>query len=117
MRKMKLMMSVSGLIAIIPVAIYVVLYPKMPDTVPIHYDGSMADRFVSKSSFEVILLSILGCLGFILMKLLQILLQKAMVHRYIEHSDGVRRIWNIATLVVTLTFTAISSYSLIRMIW
>jgi uncharacterized membrane protein len=116
MHKTKLTMIISGLVALIPVVIYVFLYSKMPDTVPIHYDGNIADRFVSKSSFEVILLSGLGCVGFILMKLLQVLLQQAFARNYIEHPVVVSRIWNLAIAAVTLVFASISSYTLISMV-
>jgi hypothetical protein len=116
MHKSKLTMIISGLVALIPVVIYLFLYSQMPDTVPMHYEGNMADRFVSKSSFEVVLLSGLGCLGFILMKLLQLLLGQAFARSYIEHPVAVSRIWNVAIVVVTLVFASISSYTLISMV-
>lgn len=117
MFKTKLTMILSFVIALIPVVLYLLLYSTMPDTVPIHYDGSVADRFVSKSSFEVILLSGLGCIGFIIMKLLQILLRKAFVRSYIENTVAASRIWNIAIVVVTVVFSTIGSYALISMVW
>jgi uncharacterized membrane protein len=114
--KTKLTMILSSVVALIPVAIYLFLYSKMPDTVPIHYDGNMADRFVSKASLEVILQSGLGCLGFVIMKLLQFLLQKAFIQSSNEHSAALSKIWNIAILVVTVVFAGISSYTFIRMV-
>ncbi|MNO37028.1 hypothetical protein D3C76_271050 [compost metagenome] len=114
--KNKLTMILSGVVALVPIAIYLFLYSSMPDTVPIHYDGNMADRFVSKSSFEVILQSGLGCLGFIIMKLLQILLEKAFIQSSNEPSAALSRIWNMAILVVTVVFAGISSYTFIRMV-
>ena len=114
--KTKLMMILSGVVALIPVAIYLFLYSKMPDRVPIHYDGNMSDSFVSKSSLEVILQSGLGCLGFIIMKFLQFLLQKAFIQSSNEPSAALSRIWNIAILVVTVVFAGISSYTFIRMV-
>lgn len=117
MFKNKQTMIISGVVALIPVVIYLFLYSKMPDLVPIHYDGNRVDRFVSKSSFEVILLSGLGCLGFIIMKSQQLLLQKAFILSYNKNPETVNRIWNIAIVVVTVVFAAISSYALIRMVW
>lgn len=114
--KNKLMMILSGVVSLIPVAIYLFLYSKMPDRVPIHYDGNIADRFVSKSSLEVILQSGLGCLGFMIMKLLQFLLQKAFIQSSNEPSAALSKIWSIATLVVTVVFAGISSYTFIRMV-
>lgn len=117
MSNTKLTMIISGAVALIPVLIYLFLYSKMPESVPIHYDGNRVDRLVSKSSFEVILLSGLGCLGFILMKSQQLLLQKVFILSYKKNPAAVSRVWNVSVLVVTAVFTSISSYALVRIIW
>ncbi|WP_313640000.1 hypothetical protein MHH52_04480 [Paenibacillus sp. FSL K6-0276] len=50
------------------------------------------------------------------MKILQSLLQKAFIQNSNEHSAALSRIWNIAIVVVTVVFAAISSYALISMV-
>lgn len=116
MFKSKPTLMICCLAAIFPFILYIYLYPSMPDIVPIHYTGSIADRFVMKSSFEVVLLSGIGVLGFIFMKLLQLLLRKVFLRSYIENLAVVSRIWNVATMFVTLVLAAISIYALMSMV-
>lgn len=53
MFKTKPAMILSVVAALIPLVIYLFLYSRMPDTVPIHYDSNFADRFVSKSALRL----------------------------------------------------------------
>lgn len=109
-------MIVSSIAALVPVILYLYLYSRMPDFVPIHYDGATADRFVDKNSHEVILLSLFGWFGFIFISLLHLLLRKVFVHSYIENLALVYRIWNAATMLVTIGFAAISVCALLAMV-
>jgi hypothetical protein len=116
MFKSKLTMTICCVAAMIPLAFYFYLYPQMPDFVPIHYDGATADRFVNKSSFQVILLSGFGWIGFLIMRLLHLFLRKVFLSSYIENVAAVNRIWNAATIVVTIVFAVISTYALTAMV-
>ncbi|GGF84090.1 hypothetical protein GCM10010912_31630 [Paenibacillus albidus] len=117
MFKSKPTMLISCIAALVPLGLYLYLYPQMPVFVPIHYNGETPDRFVDKASMEVILLSVLGWLGFILMKLLRVLLQKMLLSSYMENIAAVHRIWNAATLLVTIGLAATSTFALTEMVW
>jgi hypothetical protein len=88
----------------------------MPDFVPIHYDGAVADRFVDKGSCEVLFMSLFGWFGFAFIRLLQLLLRKLFLRSYIENLAINHRIWNAATLLVTVGFSVMSVFALLAMV-
>lgn len=116
MFKRRLTMTISTVAATLPVILYLYLYSQMPDFVPIHYDGEVADRFVNKSSYEVVLLSLFGWFGFSFIQLLRFVLKKIFFRSYIENLAVLHRVWNAATLLVTLVFAAVSLCALFNMI-
>lgn len=116
MFKSRLTMLLSSAAAIVPIVLYFYLYPRMPDFVPIHYNGATADRFVDKWSVDVALLCLLSWFGFGFMRLLQFLLQKIFLNSYIHNVAFIHRIWNAATLLVTAGFAAISVCALLAMV-
>ncbi|UQZ34968.1 hypothetical protein C2I18_16435 [Paenibacillus sp. PK3_47] len=116
MFKRRLTMSLSIIAAMIPFILYLFLYPRMPVFVPIHYNGDVADRFVNKSSVEVLLLSLLGWFGFIVIRLLRFALTRMFFRSYIENLAVLHRIWNAAALLVTLGFASISVCALFEMV-
>ncbi|WP_019913408.1 DUF1648 domain-containing protein [Paenibacillus sp. HW567] len=116
MFKSKQTMIISSIAAMIPILLYIYLYPKMPDFVPIHYDGATADRFVNKWSTELLLICLFGWFGFIFIRLLHLLLRKLFLKSYIQDLALISRIWNAATLLVTVGFSAISVYALLAMV-
>lgn len=115
MFKKRFTMTLSIIAAMIPVILYLYLYPQMPDFVPIHYDGEVADRFVSKDSHEVILLSLFGWFGFVFIQVLRFVLSKIFLRSYIENLAVLHRVWNAAALLVTLGFASISVCALFNM--
>lgn len=116
MFKNRITFSLSAVAATIPVLFYIYLYRRMPDFVPVHYDGAVADRFALKGSYEIILISLLGWLGFGMIKLLQLLLRRLFLRSYIENLAVVHRVWNAATLLVTAGFSVLAIYALLAMV-
>ncbi|WP_342564405.1 hypothetical protein NST84_04300 [Paenibacillus sp. FSL R7-0345] len=116
MFKNKMTISISFIAATVPIILYMVLYRRMPDFVPVHYDGAVADRFVVKDSYEVILISLLGWLSFGMIRLLQLLLRRLFLRSYIENLAQVHRIWNAAVLLVTILFSVLSVFALLAMV-
>lgn len=115
MFKSRLTMIISSVAAMIPVLLYIYLYPKLPDFVPIHYDGATADRFVNKWSTELLLMCLFGWFGFIFIRLLHLLLRKLFLKSYIQDLALISRVWNAATLFVTIGFSAIGVFALCEM--
>jgi hypothetical protein len=109
-------LSISIIAAIIPVLLYMYLYRQMPDFVPIHYEGAVADRFVDKGSYEVLLVSLFGWFGFVFIRLLHLLLRKLFLRSYIENLSLNHRIWNAATLLVTIGFAVLGIFALLAMV-
>ncbi|WP_379163566.1 DUF1648 domain-containing protein [Paenibacillus sp. sgz5001063] len=116
MFKSRLTLFLCSAAAIVPIVLYFYLYPRMPDFVPIHYNGTTADRFVDKWSVDVTLLCMLSWIGFGFMQLLQYVLRKIFLKSYIHNVAFIHRIWNAATLLVTAGFAAISVCALLAMI-
>lgn len=116
MFKNKMTISISSIAALFPVLLYIYLYPRMPDFVPIHYNGAVADRFVDKGSYEVLLLSLICGFVFGFIRLLQLLLRKLFLRSYIENLALVHRLWNAATLLVTIGFSVICVFALLAMV-
>ncbi|CAH1215494.1 hypothetical protein PAECIP111892_04094 [Paenibacillus auburnensis] len=116
MFKNKITLTLSSIAAIIPVLLYMYLYRQMPDFVPIHYNGEVADRFVDKGSYEVLLVSLFGWLSFGFIRLLQLLLRRLFLRSYIENLALNHQIWNAATLLVTVGFSVISVFALLAMV-
>lgn len=115
MFKKKVTFTLCIISAIIPIVLYIYLYPRMPDFVPIHYDGDVVDRFVDKGSYEVLLISLFGWCGFVFIRLLHWLLRKVFMRSYIENLAVVHRTWNAATLLVTVGCSATSICALLAM--
>ncbi|KAA9004721.1 DUF1648 domain-containing protein [Paenibacillus spiritus] len=106
----------SVLIGIIPFAVYLLLYPRMPDMVPIHYDGGgAADRFVPKTSWELLLLAGLGELGLLFMLgLRQMLGSAASFGDMLPKTRAA--LWNVSSAVVVLLFSGIGISALAAMV-
>ncbi|AIQ50801.1 hypothetical protein [Paenibacillus sp. FSL R7-0331] len=116
MFKNRMTFSLSAAAAMVPILFYMYIYRQMPDFVPVHYDGAVADRFALKGSYEVILISLLGWLGFGIIKLLQLLLRRLFLHSYVENLAVIHRVWNAATLLVTAGFSVLAIYALLAMV-
>lgn len=116
MFKNRMTFSLSVVAATIPILLYLYLYKRMPDFVPVHYDGAVADRFVLKGSYEVILISLLGWFGFGIIRLLQLLLRRVFLRSYIENLALIHRLWNAAILLVTVLFSAMGVFALLAMV-
>ncbi|WP_334074070.1 DUF1648 domain-containing protein [Paenibacillus sp. A14] len=101
----------SMLIAMIPFGVYFCYYSQIPQTIPIHFnDLGVADRFVNKASFEVLLLCGLGLIGFFIMKLLSVVIVGVSTKNRKENSDNTRTIMDYAALFVTVLFVGMSIY-------
>lgn len=116
MFKNRMTISICTIAAIIPLLLYMYLYRQMPDFVPIHYNGEVADRFVDKRSYEVLIVSLFSWFGFALIRLLQLLLRKLFLRSYIENLALNHRIWNAATVLVTVGFSVVSIFALLAMV-
>ncbi|SEU02427.1 DUF1648 domain-containing protein [Paenibacillus sp. NFR01] len=116
MLKVRTTLLVSLLIGAVPLLLYFVLYSYLPAKVPIHYNGRIPDRFVEKSSFEVLLLGLLGWGGLAMMKLLHLILRKTFMQSYIQNIAAINRLWNGAILLVTAAFSVLGSWALLAMV-
>ncbi|WP_198023006.1 DUF1648 domain-containing protein [Paenibacillus zanthoxyli] len=111
----KKVIALSGIIGIVPVFVYYFLYPHMPDQVPIHYTGGTPDRYVDKSSMELLVLALLGELGLIFMLLLYAVLRRQFPDSFRKKGAAVRT-WRIAVPAVTVLFAGIGIYALTEMV-
>jgi len=115
--KSKLLLIFSVVIALIPFLVYYVLFPHMPEQVPVHYDISgTADRFVARTSWELLFLSALGLIGLFVMILLYIFFHKRQLPSYKKDIPTALAIWRTATLGVTILFAAIGVAALMMMV-
>ncbi|MDP4178575.1 MAG: SdpI family protein [Bacillota bacterium] len=109
--KINIITLISVIIAIIPLLIYFRFYSIMPSKVPIHYNfNGIEDRFVQKSSVEVITMSSFGIISILFMKLIGLVV--------IKFSDNINKervkvVMDIIVLLTTLLATAVSSYFLV----
>lgn len=105
---------VSVIISILPFGVYYSLYNQMPSQVPIHYNANgVIDRFVDKSSYEILLMCGIGILGFIIMKTLSLIIIKLNDSAKQNNSKIIGLIMSVTTLLVTILFTGISIYFLV----
>jgi len=105
---------VSVIISILPFGVYYSLYSQMPSQIPIHYNANgVIDRFVDKSSYEILLMCGIGILGFIIMKTLSLIIIKLSDSAKQNNSKIIGLIMDITTLLVTILFTGISIYFLV----
>lgn len=95
-------------ISIIPFGLYIYCYPQFPNEIVIHYKNGIADRFVNKSSYEILIMCGLGLFGLFLMKSLELLAVKTS-----QFDKKQKDTMNISTIVITILFTGISIYFLI----
>ncbi|QWU17099.1 DUF1648 domain-containing protein [Paenibacillus sophorae] len=116
MTKWKKVIALSGIIGIVPVFVYYFLYPHMPDQVPIHYTGGTPDRYVGKSSLELLVLALLGELGLIFMLLLYTVLRRRYQGSFQKNEATAAMTWLIAVPAVTVLFAGIGIYALTEMV-
>jgi uncharacterized membrane protein len=89
----------------------------MPDEVPIHYNGNgAADRFVPRTSWELLFLSGLGFLGLIIMKLLYAFLHTRQLPPNTKDIPAAVSIWGVATIFVTTLFAGIGISAFLMMV-
>lgn len=68
----------SVIVSIIPLGLYSCFYAQMAEKIPIHYDAAgQVDRYVDKSSPEIVIICALGFFGLGFMKFLAFLFDKA----------------------------------------
>lgn len=109
--KFNIITIISVIIAIIPLLIYFRFYIIMPSKIPIHYNiNGIEDRFVQKSSVEVIIMSAFGIISIIFMKIIGLVV--------IKFSDNINKqtvkvVMDIIVLLTTLLASAVSSYFLV----
>ncbi|WP_379132100.1 DUF1648 domain-containing protein [Paenibacillus sp. sgz500958] len=117
MAKKRMLLILNLMIAIVPFLVYYLLFPHMPDEVPIHYNGSgVADRFVPRTSWELLFLSALGFLGLIMMKLLYAVLHKRQLPPNAKDIPAAISIWATATIFVTTLFAGIGISAFFMMV-
>lgn len=106
----------SFIISLLPFGVYFNYYSQMPNQVAIHrnIDG-VADRFTSKSSYEILILCGLGLLGLLFMKILKLVIGKLSKLNETENNNTAitNHVMDIVTLVVTIVFSSTSVYFLI----
>lgn len=103
-------------IALLPVVILIVLYPHMLDRVPVHYNAAgIADRYADKFSFDLLLFALLGFVGPLLMKPLGYFVVRSQGAGEDTGGSSLPFYMNVAAALVTLLFTAMSAYSMVRM--
>ncbi|WP_379145377.1 SdpI family protein [Paenibacillus sp. sgz500992] len=113
MLKFKMTSIIALLVALIPMGLYLYLYPQMPDMVPMHFDiKGNADRFVPKSSSEVPFLAALGLMGFIFFKLIFFFIIRSAARKGEDNARSITKILDITTLCCTVLFAGISVQAL-----
>ncbi|MBY9077442.1 DUF1648 domain-containing protein [Paenibacillus sp. HN-1] len=116
-RRARFIVAASAVLGLIPFIAYAVLYPKMPDQVPVHFTGGTADRFTGKWGFELLLLAGVGEVGLVVMLLIRAFLGGMLPQGRLpgggREGDAV---WRIAIPAVTLLFAGISIRALFEMI-
>lgn len=113
MLKFKMTSIIALLVALIPMGLYLYLYPQMPDMVPMHFDiKGNADRFVPKSSPEVPFLAALGLMGFIFFKLIFFFIIRSAAQKGEDNARSIAKILDITTLCSTMLFAGISVQAL-----
>lgn len=99
--------------ASLPLALYVKLYPAMPPEVPIHFDmKGQADRYVSKTSGEVIFLAALGLVGWVVFKLIFYFSLRLAAGKGNLKAVQTGKILDLSALCFTLVMTGISVQAL-----
>ncbi|AWB43356.1 hypothetical protein DCC85_03370 [Paenibacillus sp. CAA11] len=106
MSKTKVLRMVTWLIAAVPIVVYLWVYPKLPEQIPVHFSDGQPDRYASKSGIETWLFAGLGILGLILMELMTLITEYAARRREISG----KQILPAASLLVVLLFSGISVY-------
>lgn len=82
--------------------------------VPIHFNSNgIADRFVGKSNYEVVLLCSLGFISIVFMKLLSQNIIKKSEEAEKDNTETTKLLMSIMLFLVTFLFSAISVYFLI----
>lgn len=114
MFKWKTTTVLSLLIALIPLGLYLYLYPQMPGVVPMHFDWQgQADRFVEKSSLEVPLLAGLGLIGFAVLKGIFALTLRFGGQQTKDNGLAAAKIVDLSILCCTVLFAVISVHALV----
>lgn len=98
------------IVSIIPFGLYFGFYTQMAKSIPIHYDAAgQVDRYVDKSSPEILILCALGFLGLGFMKLLAFFFLKAS-RKNPKNRETTKKIMNVSAFLVTLLFTSMSLF-------
>ncbi|WP_418027680.1 SdpI family protein [Paenibacillus sp. JJ1722] len=104
----------SLLTSLIPFGMYLYYYKQIPEIIPVHFNASnIADRFVNKSSLEVILICNLGLIGFLFMWLLGKWIERMSVKEREANRATTHKIMSISTFLLTILFDGISIYYLL----
>ncbi|MEO3946435.1 DUF1648 domain-containing protein [Gorillibacterium sp. CAU 1737] len=109
---------INWLIGALPLLLLAILYPSMPDQVPVHFNGSMAaDGYADKASISTLLIGLLGFLGPLLMKPIGYFRRQSEHKGQSDSSPSAdMTALDIATLGVTLVFSGMAIYFLVLMV-
>lgn len=108
---------ISIIASLIPFGVYFYFYRQLPQMIPMHYNANgLVDRFVQKSSWEILVICGLGFLSLIFMKILSACIISDSAKAEKNNVEVTKFIMNISSFLVTILFCAISVYFLIGII-
>ncbi len=113
-KRINFLTLLSLIICLIPFVVYFYLHSQLPESIPIHYNLSgTADRFVSSSSYEVLLLCSGSLLGFMFIKLISFIIVKFTLSLQESNSKTSYLVMNAVTFFTVLLSSILSIYFLL----